>query len=79
MRARFSIGGGAWMFLHKRGRSLMEEVTALLNKGTVDRLFVVPKVKGGFCLIIDLSFLNQRITTMKFKMETICMVLAAVR
>ncbi|MPC59713.1 hypothetical protein E2C01_053740 [Portunus trituberculatus] len=67
----------------------MEEVTALLNKSAVEeappapgfytRLFVVPKLMGRFCPIIDLSFLNQHIINMELKMETVRTVLAPVR
>ena len=41
-------------------------------------IFVVPRVMGGFCPVIDLSFLNHHIITTKFRMETAQTVLAAV-
>lgn len=72
----------------ERGEALSREITALLNKDAVEDapslpgfyscMFVVPKVIGGFCPVIDLSHLNRHVRTTKFCMETGRTVLAAI-
>ena len=73
----------------ERGRALEEEVRTLIRKGAIEsaphdpgfysRIFVVPKVTGGFRPVIDLSVLNKFIPRMRFRMETNASVLSAIR
>ena len=43
------------------------------------RLFLVEEVTGGWCPMIDLSYLNDFVLQTPFKMETIASVLLSVR
>ena len=62
------------------GRALEEEIQALCRKGAVEpgpptsgfysRMFVVPKVSGGWRPIIDLSTLNMSMDRIPIRMET---------
>ena len=73
----------------ERGLALTEEVLALLEKDAVEpapstpgfysRLFVVPKVSGGFRPVIDLSRLNGYVATSHFRMQTPQSILESVR
>ena len=69
--------------------ALQEEVNKMLLKGAVElveqpgpgfysRLFLVEKMTGGLRPVIDLLSLNNFVTIMKFKMETIASVLGSV-
>ena len=54
------------------------EPAPLNTPGFYSRLFVVPKVTGGWCPVIDLSTLNLSVIKTKFKMETSKSVLSAI-
>ena len=55
---------------------MKEEIQTLLKKGAIESvptgpgfyryIFVVPKIKGGFCSVIDFSELNKFIPKTKF-------------
>ena len=72
-----------------KGIALTQELQNLLQKGAVEpapqcpgfysRLFLVQKASGSWCLIIDLSTLNDYITSSHFHMETPQSVLRSVR
>lgn len=51
---------------------------APLSPGFYSRIFVVPKATGGFRPVIDLSLLNQHISTTPFRMETVNTVLTSI-
>ena len=50
-------------------KSAIKQVSSL-NIGFNSSMFLVAKALGGWCLMIDLSFLNIVIKTTKFRMET---------
>ena len=62
-----------------RGMALAAAVKDLLSKGAIEpsssgpgfysRLFVTPKVTGGWRPVIDLSFLNRFVRLSHFRME----------
>ncbi|KAK7092033.1 hypothetical protein V1264_009642 [Littorina saxatilis] len=70
---------------------LQSEVASLLEKGAVEavsdhrspgfygRLFAVPKASGAWRPVLDLSFLNTFLRTIRFKMETPASVRDALR
>ena len=72
-----------------KGVALTQELQNLLRKGAVEpapqspgfysRLFLVQKVSGSWCPIIDLSTLNDYITSSRFHMETPRSVLSSIR
>ena len=72
-----------------RGVALNQELQDLLRKGAVEpasqspgfysRLFLVKKASGSWCPIIDLSTLNDYITSSRFHMETPRSVLNSIR
>ena len=72
-----------------KGQALGLEIRRLWEKGAIEevppspgfysRMFVVPKVTGGFRPIIDLSILNKYVVTTKFRMETVRTVMSAIR
>ena len=72
-----------------KARALEAELNSLLLKGCLEpapqdpgfysRMFVVPKVTGGFRPVIDLSTLNKFIRKTHFRMETNSSVLMAIR
>ena len=49
------------------------------SPGFYSRLFVTPKVTGGWCLVIDLSCLNGFVDVSHFHMETTQTVLQSLR
>ena len=72
-----------------KGVALTQELQTLLRKGAVEpapqslgfysRLFLVQKASGSWCPIIDLSTLNDFITSSHFHMETPQSVLRSIR
>ncbi|XP_070183308.1 uncharacterized protein [Littorina saxatilis] len=70
---------------------LQSEVASLIEKGAVEavsdhsspgfygRLFAVPKASGAWRPVLDLSFLNKFLRTIRFKMETPASVRDALR
>ena len=72
-----------------RGMALAAAVKDLLSKGAIEpsssgpgfysRLFVTPKVTGGWRPVIDLSFLNRFVRLSHFRMETAQSVLQSLR
>ena len=72
-----------------RGVALLEAVQDLLAKGAIElapstpgfysRLFVTPKVTGGWRPVIDLSVLNRSVQQTRFHMETQQSVLQSLR
>ena len=72
-----------------RGIALAAAVKDLLFKGAIEpassgpgfysRLFVTPKVTGGWRPVIDLSFLNRFVRLSHFRMETAQSVLQSLR
>ena len=72
-----------------KGVALTQELQNLLRKGAVEpapqspgfysRLFLVQKASGSWCPIIDLSTLNDYITSSHFHMETPQSVLRSIR
>ena len=72
-----------------RGIALAAAVKDLLSKGAIEpassgpgfysRLFVTPKVTGGWRPVIDLSFLNRFVRLSHFRMETAQSVLQSLR
>ena len=72
-----------------RHQALVEAVESMKDKNAVEqvhsqsmgfysRMFVVPKVTGGWRPIIDLSPLNKMVQVTKFKMETAQQVLSSI-
>ena len=72
-----------------QGLTLVAAVDDLLSKGAIEpaspgpgfysRLFVTPKVTGGWRLVIDLSCLNRFLWLSHFRMETAQSVLQSIR
>ena len=69
---------------------LDQEISSLLQKEAVEeikdhspgffgRLFCVPKSSGGFRPVLDLSALNKFLKKIRFRMETVSSVRAAIR
>ena len=82
---RHGILGGAW-FLPERHVALGLAVADMVEKGAVEpvqdcragfyaRVFLVPKVTGGWRPIFALSVLNSLLTVTPFRMETVSSVL----
>ena len=60
-------------------KGAVEEVSNHGSPGFYSRLFIVPKSKGGWRPVLDLSVLNRYLRRIKFKMETPMSIRGAIR